>query len=126
VRFMPDRTVEIFRELAALEEGPEVLSPQFCQKVTWANWGSHQCSRKPWKDGYCKQHHPDTVKYREAKRTAKWDAERKCQQIEEARSAVADAAMKWYWSGCAAEEWTELEKLCAELAALKSETVGNG
>lgn len=26
--------------------------------------GSHQCSRKPWKDGWCKQHHPDS----EAKR----------------------------------------------------------
>lgn len=22
--------------------------------------GSHQCSRKPWKDSWCKQHHPDS------------------------------------------------------------------
>jgi len=25
---------------------------------------SYQCSRKPWKDGWCKQHHPDSEKAR--------------------------------------------------------------
>jgi hypothetical protein len=54
------------------------------------------------------------------------DFERTQRRIAQLKVRIADAAMKWYWSGCAAEEWTELEKLCAELAALKSETGGNG
>lgn len=32
-------------------------------------WG-HQCSRKAVKDGYCLQHHPDSVAERRAKRDA--------------------------------------------------------
>ena len=32
----------------------------------------HQCSRKPVKDGYCKQHHPDEVQRREDARAARY------------------------------------------------------
>ena len=32
----------------------------------------YQCSRKPVKDGYCKQHHPETVKARREKSDRKW------------------------------------------------------
>ncbi len=38
---------------------------------------SHQCSRKAVKDGYCKQHHPDAVKERDAKSRARWEEKRK-------------------------------------------------
>lgn len=31
----------------------------------------HQCTRKVWKDGYCKLHHPDTVAARNAKTLAR-------------------------------------------------------
>jgi len=30
---------------------------------------SYQCSRKPWKDGWCKQHHPDTEARRRVARS---------------------------------------------------------
>jgi hypothetical protein len=44
--------------------------------VASGNWGhSHQCSRKVKLDGYCKQHHPDTVKARDDAQRAKWAAE---------------------------------------------------
>lgn len=33
------------------------------------------CSRSVWKDGYCKQHHPDTVKEKERKNHEKWKIE---------------------------------------------------
>ena len=33
----------------------------------------HQCRRKAVKDGYCKQHHPDTVAERERKSKERWD-----------------------------------------------------
>lgn len=38
---------------------------------------SYRCSRKAVKDGYCKQHHPDSVKEREAKSMARWEEKRK-------------------------------------------------
>lgn len=46
------------------------LYPNRCKEIVWGNsaWRSHQCSRNAWKDGYCKQHHPDTVKQREKAR----------------------------------------------------------
>ena len=36
-----------------------------------------QCSRWAWKDGYCKQHHPETVKAREEARAAKFNEQQK-------------------------------------------------
>ncbi len=32
----------------------------------WGAFHSHTCAKKAWKDGFCKQHHPDTVKERKA------------------------------------------------------------
>ena len=34
------------------------------------------CSRNAWKDGYCKQHHPDTIRERHRKEDEKWAIER--------------------------------------------------
>lgn len=33
----------------------------------------HQCTRKAWKDGYCKQHHPDSAKERQRKSQERFD-----------------------------------------------------
>lgn len=33
----------------------------------------YQCKRKPWKDGWCKQHHPDTVAERRAKNQKRYE-----------------------------------------------------
>ena len=35
--------------------------------------GFHQCLRKPWNDGWCKQHHPDTEAKRRAEREVRWE-----------------------------------------------------
>ena len=53
----------------------------YCKREVYPNerWGAfhpYQCSRKIWKDGYCKIHHPDTEAEREKKRTEKWERER--------------------------------------------------
>jgi len=40
--------------------------------VPYGAWRESQCSRKASKDGYCKQHHPDSVQARRDKRAAKW------------------------------------------------------
>ena len=42
-----------------------------CKKWVHDEFASHQCSRRAWKDGYCKQHHPDTVAARRAAVTAR-------------------------------------------------------
>ncbi len=58
----------------------------YCKKSVYhasGNWGSsyqrarsaRTCSRKAKLDGYCGQHHPDSVKARDDASKAKWDAE---------------------------------------------------
>jgi len=46
-----------------------------CKHNVYADWHTHQCPRKAWKDGYCKQHHPDTIAERDRKRREKWERE---------------------------------------------------
>lgn len=44
------------------------------QKVTSMNgWHTYGCQRSAWKDGFCKQHHPDTVAERRKKSDARWE-----------------------------------------------------
>ena len=40
--------------------------PKHCKASVTDPWAIQvrQCSRKPWKDGWCKQHHPDEEKKR--------------------------------------------------------------
>ncbi len=44
----------------------------------WGSFHRHQCSRKVWRDGYCKQHHPDSVSARQElafkKDREKWES----------------------------------------------------
>lgn len=49
-----------------------------CRATVYPNdkWGvfhGHQCSRKMWRDRYCKQHHPDTVEARQAEATKRYE-----------------------------------------------------
>ena len=43
--------------------------PERCKEYVFTpeSIRSRQCLRKPWKDGYCKTHHPDTMEARRAK-----------------------------------------------------------
>ena len=49
-----------------------------CQKSVYypGSYHSHPCTRKAWKDGWCKQHHPDTVAERVKKRDERWKKEK--------------------------------------------------
>jgi len=49
----------------AYEYEPVNRDPNRCKasisgEGKYGSFHAHQCSRKPWKDGWCKQHHPDT------------------------------------------------------------------
>ena len=35
-------------------------------------WHDHQCKRKAWKDGFCKQHHPTGVAKREEEKEKRY------------------------------------------------------
>ena len=37
------------------------LDPNRCQATYWRGYQECQCERDPWKDGYCKPHHPETM-----------------------------------------------------------------
>ena len=53
-----------------------------CKERVWnGQFSDYPCSRKDWKDGYCKQHHPDSVKKRRDDAYARYKAK---------MSAVAD------------------------------------
>ena len=43
--------------------------PARCKAKVWGGWRHYQCTRNIWKDGYCKQHHPDTVEEKEKQST---------------------------------------------------------
>ena len=67
----------------------------------------HQCLRKPVKDGWCKQHHPDTVAKRRAQSEARWEARREAKR----------ARGPFVRLGKAQEEITRLRARIAELEA---------
>ena len=48
-----------------------------CQARVWKGFDYKRCTRKAWNDGFCKQHHPDTVKVRKEKSYATWEEKRK-------------------------------------------------
>lgn len=64
-----------------------------CKEGIWDNWHKYQCSRNIWKDGYCKQHHPDSVKEREKKRDERYKEQQEkspWRQLEEAKIRIKD------------------------------------
>jgi hypothetical protein len=50
------------------------MEKERCKKKIWQGWRYTQCSRNAWKDGFCKQHHPESVQAREEKSQAAWKA----------------------------------------------------
>lgn len=75
-------------------------------------WGYfYQCSRKIWKDGYCKQHHPESVKKRQEKATRRHEESQKktCwYKLNEAQKTIVDQA-------------AEIKRLKAELEKTNKE-----
>ena len=73
------------------------MTTEYCSEMIWEGMARYRCSRKIWKDGYCKQHHPDTVAERNRKadirREAKW-AEQKAndpwRKLEVANARIAE------------------------------------
>lgn len=62
-----------------------------CMKEVWCDgvFRVRQCSRKIWKDGYCKQHHPETVAQREEESERKQQERRERDPLVVARKRIA-------------------------------------
>ena len=48
------------------------MTPQKCKQRVMRGYREYQCSGKEWKDGFCKQHHPDMIKARDEASTKAW------------------------------------------------------
>jgi len=73
-------------------------------KERWGCFHGYQCTRKAWKDGFCKTHHPESVKARQEKSDAhfkeKWhnsshaQLHRTMDTLKATREALKDA-IEW-------------------------------
>lgn len=74
--------------------GTEVIMDETrCKKRVWKGWHDQQCRRNATMDGYCKQHHPDTVEKRKKARAERWEEKRKKQPwylLQEAHKRIAE------------------------------------
>ena len=61
-----------------------------CKERVFGEYHFRQCSRKPWKDGYCKQHHPDTIEKRKKEQDQRWEEKRKKDPIEVAYKKIKE------------------------------------
>jgi hypothetical protein len=63
-----------------------------CKKSVWgqSSFTSYQCSRNVWKDGYCKQHHPDTVAERRRKSDAAYEIKRRQSPLYKLQQVLAE------------------------------------
>jgi len=78
------------------------IDPDRCKASVYhaTIWESHQCSRKPWKDGWCKQHHPDTIaererirdlRYKQKRANGPWERLARAQkEIEQLKARIAE------------------------------------
>jgi hypothetical protein len=89
--------------------------------------GKRQCLRKAWRDGYCRIHHPDTTKAKNAVREAQYKKQQESlrRRIAEdaAIEAVAKAALLWDKTFDGSEYEKHLEagvKLREAVATLKA------
>ena len=91
----------------AYEYEPANRDPNRCKasisgEGKYGSFHAHQCSRKPWKDGWCQQHHPDT------------EAERRKQSEEQYQKKLARSP--WRQLQKAHEEIAQQKRLVDELA----------
>ena len=65
-----------------------------CNEKVWGGWDYHSCPRNVWEDhladGFCKQHHPDTVKARKEKAEARWKAKMESSPLSKAMRRIAE------------------------------------
>ena len=61
-----------------------------CKEKVWGGWSYHPCLRNAVRDGYCKQHHPDSVKARKEKADARWEAKMQSSPLSRAMRRIEE------------------------------------
>jgi hypothetical protein len=85
------------------------MNPDRCNEQVYNSsiWHSYQCSRKIWKDGKCKQHHPDTVRERAKKSDENYRKKiealpsvkyKKALEAEQAKVKKLEGWLKFLWN----------------------------
>jgi hypothetical protein len=69
------------------------MDPIKCKKDVFEGFNFHLCTRNSWKDGWCKQHHPESVEKRKKEQSDKWERERIWQK-ENSVNALLEKANK--------------------------------
>jgi hypothetical protein len=72
------------------------MSEKCKEQVSRDMWHTNRCYRNAWKDGYCKQHHPDSVKTRREASHAKWERDMAASEKRYDEQAVARLRAKGY------------------------------
>lgn len=68
---------------------------QQCTEKVFRDFHSHRCTRRAKRDGFCTQHHPDTVKARRDASSAKYEKERENSPTQQLRrERVTTAALR--------------------------------
>jgi hypothetical protein len=62
--------------------------PKRCKKNIYDSWHPHQCKLKLWKDGFCKIHHPESVKIRNEKNMKEWEEKQKNSPLAQLERAI--------------------------------------
>ena len=83
------------------------VDPDRCKASVWDRFRDHQCQRRPWKDGWCKQHHPEMEAKRKSDRMAAWEAKRQREREQNPWGQLAKAR-------------EEIETLRARIAELEA------
>lgn len=75
-----------------------------CKARIWCHYDYRQCSRNIWQDGYCKQHHPDTVQAKKDKAQKEWDKKwnsyERAKEYRDRKEALYDKMINFINAGC--------------------------
>ena len=66
------------------------MKKEKCKEKVWSGWRFRRCSHNAVKAGYCKQHHPDSVKARQEKSDARWEAKMESSPLSKAMRKIAE------------------------------------
>jgi len=64
-----------------------------CTHPVWVGFRSRRCKHDVWRNGFCKQHHPETVRARRIARDNRWEERKKENplfQLREARRKIEE------------------------------------
>ena len=66
------------------------MKKEKCKEKVFNDYRYYSCSRWAVQDGFCKQHHPDSVKARRDKADARWEAKMESSPLSKAMRRIEE------------------------------------